>query len=151
MANAPAAATRIVVGVDGSIPSRAALEWALTQAERSGAVVEAVTVWQWPTTYGWPAPVPEGFDPAEDAGRVLEEILGEVRGDHPSVTLEPRVAEGHPAELLTQASEGAELLVVGSRGHGAFAGMLLGSVSEHCVAHAHCPVVVVRERSTPTA
>jgi nucleotide-binding universal stress UspA family protein len=57
--------------------------------------------------------------------------------------------EGHPATRLIEASAGADLLVVGSRGHGAFAGMLLGSVSEHCVAHASCPVVVVRHSAQP--
>lgn len=143
---------RIVVGVDGSASSRAALRWATTQAERSGATLEAITCWLWPSSYGWPMPVPEGFDPAVDARHLLDDVVAGVGRDHPSVELTTRVVEGHPAEVLTKASDGAELLVVGSRGHGAFTGMLLGSVSDHCVAHARCPVVVVREpKATGTA
>ena len=135
---------RIVVGIDGSPASLEALAWAATQAERMGATLDAVTAWQWPTGYGWPLPFPEGFDPAADAERALETALAPVRDAHPVLELRSHVVEGHPAEVLVDASRGATLLVVGNRGHGAFAGMVLGSVSEHCAAHAHCPVVVTR-------
>ena len=64
---------------------------------------------------------------------------------HPNITVRPRAVEGHPAHVLIEASRGAELLVVGSRGHGAFSGMVLGSVSQHCVTQAHCPVLVLRD------
>lgn len=67
-----------------------------------------------------------------------------LRAKHPGVKIESRVVEGHPAPVLVEASKGADLLVVGSRGHGEFAGMLLGSVSEHCVSNAPCPVLVLR-------
>lgn len=135
---------RIVVGLDGSPSSAAAAAWAGTQAERSGASLDMVTVWQWPTSYGWPMPIPDDYDPAADAEKVLGQAADELRRQHPGVAIATRVEEGHPAEVLLAVSRGADLLVVGSRGHGAFAGMLLGSVSEHCVAHADCPVVVVR-------
>ncbi len=139
---------RIVVGVDGSAPSLGALSWAAAEADATGAVLEAVTTWQWPTGYGWPLPFPEGFDPSADAERALEAALAPVRAGRPTLEIVTRVVEGHPAEVLVDASRGAALLVVGNRGHGAFAGMLLGSVSEHCAAHAHCPVVVTRSEPT---
>jgi nucleotide-binding universal stress UspA family protein len=70
--------------------------------------------------------------------------VDEVLGSDPGIPLQLTVTEGHPSFVLTETAKGAELLVVGSRGHGAFAGMLLGSVSEYCASHARCPVVVVR-------
>jgi len=88
----------------------------------------------------------ENFDPERDARQVVEGIVQTVRHEHPDLTVHTEVIEGHPAPTLIDASQGAELLVVGSRGHGAFVGMLLGSVSEHCVSHAQCPVGVVRHK-----
>ena len=134
----------IVVGVDGSASSLAALEWGAHQAELTKTALRAVTVWAWPTTYGYPVPVATGFDPAADAAKVLDDAVAGIRRAHPSVDLRTSVLEGATAKLLVEASKGAELLVVGSRGHGELAGMLLGSVSEHCAAHAHCPVLVIR-------
>jgi nucleotide-binding universal stress UspA family protein len=135
---------RIVVGYDGSPSSAKALEWAARQAEQTGATLEVVTVWQWPTSYGAPMPIPDGFDPASDARTVVDEAGRLVQEAHPSVRSRLLVHEGHPAPTLVQASKGASLLVVGSRGHGAFIGMVLGSVSEHCVTNAECPVLVLR-------
>lgn len=135
---------RIVVGVDGSQPSLNALEWAARQAEFTGATLEAVTTWEWPSSYGWTPPWPEDWNPGTDAQKVLDEALERVRRSHPSIAVNPRVAEGHAAPILIDASRGADLLALGSRGHGEFAGMLLGSVSEHCVTNAHCPVLVMR-------
>ncbi len=132
------------MGVDGSPSSQQALRWAARQAELTGATLEAIAVWEWPTTYGWAVPLPADFDPAADATTVVDQELQVVRQAHPAVPITVRVEEGHPAPVLVAASEGAELLVVGSRGHGAFSGMLIGSVSEHCVTHAHCPVLVLR-------
>jgi nucleotide-binding universal stress UspA family protein len=77
----------------------------------------------------------------------LDATLAEVMKDHPDVTVTPVVVEGHPAQVMVEASRDAELLVVGSRGRGAFTGMVLGSVSQHCVQQAECPVVVVHQRS----
>ncbi len=134
---------RIVVGVDGSPSSMAALRWAIRQAERTGAEVEAVTVWWYPPGYGL-APMPEGAGDLEgEAAKTLAEALAEVSGLAPDVIVCPRVVEGNAAEVLLRAACGAELLVVGSRGHSGFAATL-GSVSRHCVRHAPCPVVVVR-------
>ena len=135
---------RIVVGIDGSASSVKAAEWAATQAELTGAVLEVLMTWEWPASYGWSLPIPSDYDPEKDSERALDKALEPVRQAHPAITIAPSVAEGHPAPLLVDASKGAELLVVGSRGHGEFAGMLLGSVSEHCAANAHCPVLVFR-------
>jgi nucleotide-binding universal stress UspA family protein len=141
---------RIVVGVDTSPCSKAALSWAMTQARETGAVVEAVTAWQDSAMYGsgigyayMPSTSREGSVP-KAAQRALEEAIAEVSAqmEHPVKVL-TRVVQGHPAEMLLTASAGAEMLVVGTRGHGTLAGMLLGSVSQHCVQHAPCPVVIV--------
>ena len=78
------------------------------------------------------------------AERVLREAVERVRSDHPSVAVETTVIEGPPARVLVDMSADADLLVVGSRGLGGFSGLLLGSVSQQCVHHAHCPVTVVR-------
>ena len=137
---------RIVVGVDGSKSSVDALAWAAQQAQFTGAVLEVITTWEWPTSFGFGLIVPEGWNPSQDAQKVLDDALEPVGGAHPGITVRPRIIEGHPAAVLVAASEGADLLVVGCRGHGEFAGMLLGSVSEHCVTNAHCPVVVLRGR-----
>ena len=146
----------IVVGVDGSHGSRAALRWALTQARLTGAVVEAVAAWQQPATYDYsygsiPFPSP-GDSIAVVAEKVLAETVVDIMGtgDRP-VDVRTRVARGPAAQVLLKAANGAELLVVGSHGHGAFAGMLLGSVSQHCTQHAPCPVVVIPDNdSRPT-
>jgi nucleotide-binding universal stress UspA family protein len=136
---------RIVVGVDGSPSSMKALRWAIRQAKLTGAGVEAVTAWSYPSGYGW-APSSEGaFDFEGDAGKILVEALAEVSGIAPDVVVEPLVVHGHAADVLVRAAKGADLLVVGSRGHGGFAGMLLGSVSQHCVQHAPCPVLILRD------
>ena len=139
-----ATAHRIVVGVDGSSSSVAAVEWAVKQAELTAASLQVLMTWEWPNGYGWSA-VPIDYDPGHASEIALDELLEPIRAAHPGVPIQATVVEGHPAPLLTQASRGADLLVVGSRGHGEFVGMLLGSVSEHCVSNAHCPVVVLRD------
>ncbi|MDA8288634.1 MAG: universal stress protein [Actinomycetota bacterium] len=135
---------RIVVGVDGSSSSIAAAEWASRQAELTQSTLHAITTWHSPTSFGYPVPILEGFDPAAEATKVLNEAIAPLRNEHPNVEIHTSVTEGYTAQILVEASAGADLLVVGSRGHGEFAGMLLGSVSEHCVTHAHCPVLVYR-------
>ena len=134
----------IVVGVDGSEPSRRALRWAAEQATRTGAELNVITTWEYPTTFGWAPPYPPGFDPEGDTRNALQETVDAVLGPDPEVPVRLTVREGHPALTLIQEAHGAEMLVVGSRGHGAFMGMVLGSVSEYCASHAPCPVVVVR-------
>jgi nucleotide-binding universal stress UspA family protein len=136
---------QIVVGVDGSEESKNALRWAARQSALTGAPLLAVTTWFMPTyAYGAAVPVPADFDFETDSRSSLADTILEVLGEHPDVEVSTAVLEGHPAPVLIKASSDASLLVVGSRGHGAFTGMLLGSVSEHCVSHATCPVVVVR-------
>jgi nucleotide-binding universal stress UspA family protein len=134
----------IVVGVDGSEPSKRALRWAADQAKLTGTELTVVTTWEYPSTLGWAPPYPSDFDPDKDARKALHETVHAVLGPDPGIVANEEVTEGHPAFVLVEAAQGAELLVVGSRGHGAFAGMLLGSVSEYCASHAPCPVVVVR-------
>jgi nucleotide-binding universal stress UspA family protein len=138
---------RIVVGVDGSPSSVTALEWAARQAEMTGAWLQAVTTWEWPNATGWASPLPSDYDPAADARHVVDQSLEQVQPKHPDVDVRISVVEGHPAPVLVEVSRDADLLVVGCRGHGAFAGMLLGSVSEHCATNAHCPVLVMRDRT----
>ena len=89
-------------------------------------------------------PIPADFDPVADTRAMVDAIVGPLAATAPTVEIDTRVVEGHPAEVLVEVSRHADLLVVASRGHGQFSGMLLGSVSQHCAAHAHCPVVIVR-------
>jgi nucleotide-binding universal stress UspA family protein len=140
------AAHRIVAGADSSSSSDAALRWAADQAEATGSDLEVLMAWDWVTTYGWGFVIPPDLDPESDSRRVLEKSLGPVRDAHPGVAISSAVVQGPAADLLVKASARADLLVVGSRGHGELAGMVLGSVSEYCVTHAHCPVLVMHER-----
>ena len=137
-------AHRIVVGVDGSESSKAALRWAIRQAKLTGASVDAVTAWRYPTGYGW-TPVAAEIDFEGEAKKALSVALGEVSGLDPDVPVRPVIAEGHAAEVLLRTARGADLLVVGSRGHGGFASAVVGSVSLYCVLHACCPVLVLRD------
>lgn len=132
---------RIVVGVDGSEPSRAALAWALQQAELTKAPVDAVIAWEYPVfSVGQVLLPPE--DPESIAGRVLAQAVTETLGGRP-VEVRQRVVGGHPAQTLIDTARGAQLLVVGNRGLGTFSAALLGSVAQQCIQHAPCPVVVV--------
>lgn len=135
---------RIVVGVDGSAPSKAALAWAVGQAGLTGAAVDAVTAWEFPSFFPTPWPPDLGGDWKGLARRVVTEAVTELPDSARQVEIRPQVAEGNAAQVLLDASDGADLLVVGSRGHGGFAEVLLGSVGQHCVHHATCPVVVIR-------
>ena len=134
---------RIVVGVDGSVPSKAALAWAVRQARLTGAAVEAVVAWEYPVTFGYPLPRSD-VDRQDLAARAVADAIAEVCGPGEPVKISSKVTEGNAARVLVDASAGAELLVVGSRGHGGFVEALLGSVGQHCVHHASCPVVVIR-------
>ena len=139
---------RIVAGVDGSPSSISALRWAVRQAELIGATVDAVISWHYPAYaggYGWaPIGVGTAFDFKDIAEKVLADAISTACAPVSSVPVRARVVEGNAAQVLLDASDGADLLVVGSRGHGGFAEALLGSVSQHCVHHARCPVVVIR-------
>ena len=135
---------RIVVGVDGSAPSKAALAWAVSQAKLTGAVAEVVTAWEFPATYGYPM---TAFEVSwEDLARqVAREAIAEVAAKTEPVQIICQILEGSAAQVLVKESAGADLLVVGSRGHGGFVEALLGSTGQHCVHHATCPVVVIRD------
>ncbi|HEX4094225.1 MAG TPA: universal stress protein [Trebonia sp.] len=141
--------SRVVVGVDGSPSSLSALRWAIRQAEFTDAAVDAVIAWHYPAPtggYGWaPTSIPASFDFKENAEKILAEAISEGGLPGSLVPVRAVVAEGNPARVLLDVAEGADLLVVGSRGHGGFTEALLGSVGQHCVHHAHCPVVVVRD------
>jgi nucleotide-binding universal stress UspA family protein len=131
---------KIVVGIDGSASSIDAFRWAVRQAQATGSVVEAMMAWQYPG-----AVVPAGADDVEaESRRALDGAIEGALSGAPPVQVTRVVEEGEPAPTLVQRSKDAALLVIGSRGHGAFVGMLIGSVSEYCVTHAHCPVVVLR-------
>jgi len=133
----------IVVGVDGSEPSLNALRWAAEQARMTGATLRVLTTWEVATGTGWVPTFPVDYDPQAVARQALDEAVTETLGADPDVAVERIVKEGHAAPVLLAAAKDADLLVVGSHGHGAFAGMLIGSVSEHLVRHAPCAIVVV--------
>lgn len=138
---------RIVVGVDGSEASIKALEWAVAHAGRTGARVEAVQAWEVPAMYGSGTMVlPHGEEFEAGVRKSLESSISRALGDRRDVEVEAHTVSGHSAKVLIDMAEGADLLVVGSRGHGGFVGALVGSVSHYCVSHAECPVVVVRRR-----
>lgn len=135
---------RIVVGLDGSEAASAALAFAVTEARLRGAQVDAVIAWHEP--YVAPTMTPVVADPAvfeESAERVLDRALEGIDQSAEPVKVERRVVHGAAASVLLEAAEGASLLVVGSRGRGGFAGLLLGSVSQQVVHHATCPVVII--------
>jgi nucleotide-binding universal stress UspA family protein len=134
---------RIVVGVDGSPESRAALRWAMSEAKLRGAALEAVYAWSMPAIVGGDAsPLLVPVDELrEDAETMLMSVLEE---EAPDVGITQTVVEGNASDLLVDISADADLLVVGSRGHGGFSGLLLGSVSSQCSHHAACPLVIIR-------
>lgn len=138
------AVRRIVVGVDGSPQSRAALEWAAVIASATGATVDAVITWELPSTYG-DAEYTDDWRPDLDATRVLEDTLIDVFGEGRPTWLNSTVLEGQARSVLLDVSTSADMLVVGSRGRGGFAGLLLGSVSAACAEHAKCAVLVAHE------
>ncbi len=136
-------AGRIVVGVDGSEGSLRALEWAAAHARSTGSVLEMVCCWVFPATvapYGLP-PSPTDYEAV--TSKIMQDAVATVTEAAPEVRLEPHIENKAPALALVAASKGADLLVVGSRGLGGFTSLLLGSVSQYCTHHAHCPVLVV--------
>jgi nucleotide-binding universal stress UspA family protein len=138
---------RIVVGVDGSAPSLHALRWADRQAALTGASLEAVTAWEMPASFGWGGAVPglpEGYDLGESATQALEEAVHRALPADRADAVHRVTVMGNPTQAILDRAEGAELIVVGVRGHGTFRATLLGSVSHTVTLHASCPVVVVR-------
>jgi len=136
---------RIVVGIDGSPGATAALRWAVELAAATGAELQAVTAWQFP--YGWvdgyPPDVERWAQHAEELARNTVEAAVAAATPADPASLSRVVIEGPAAKSLITQAKGADLLVVGTRGRGGFAGLLLGSVSHQCVEHATVPVAVV--------
>ncbi len=132
----------IVVGVDGSSSSIAALRKAAELARSTDAPIVAVTAWQFPITYDATLP-PSVWSPESDAHETLRTAIDVAFDGAPPTRLTTRVIAGPAAAVLVKASEGASMLVVGSRGRGGFVGLLLGSVSTACAQHAHCPVLIM--------
>lgn len=137
---------RIVVGVDGSANSIEALRWSYEEAARRGAVIEVVHAWHHPYVAelgGVGAYALASTDLEQAAKEVMAQVLTDAGPVPDGVKIEPLLALGSPAEELLKRTADADLLVVGARGHGGFTGLLLGSVSQQCSHHAHCPVVIV--------
>jgi nucleotide-binding universal stress UspA family protein len=139
----PGEERRIVVGVDGSSSSDRALEWAIAEAQRSGAALHLVAAWMFPMAlgYAFTSTVKEVRESAQD---VIDRAMARVGEVAPGVPVTGETTEQTPAPALVAAAKGADMLVVGSRGLGGFEGLLLGSVSQYCTRHATCSVVVVR-------
>lgn len=136
---------KIVVGVDGSAEAAAALSWAYDEAALHGAELYVIHAW----TYPWLGPRTNVAEPRDDleleAAKLLQrEVQGIVEAKGGSVKLHPQLSERPPAEALIAEGKDADLLVVGSRGRGGFAALLLGSVSHQVAQHAPCPVAVIR-------
>jgi nucleotide-binding universal stress UspA family protein len=136
----------IVVGVDGSPSSRKALTWAAAEAADHGADLVVLNVWE--HTLLPPAgtvSVSEHYvpEPSQRTADELLQVITEELGADPPILVRPQVKQGRPAKVLIEESAAANLLVVGERGHGGFAGLVLGSVSQHVAAYAKCPVTVV--------
>ena len=150
----------VVVGVDGSAGARDALRWAAAEARLREArlrVVHASASGFFGSSgpgYGYPyiggsaetAPRAGFSDLRRAAEELLEDAIAGVETDVDGLQIERRVVAGDPADVLVRAVSERDLLVVGSRGHGGFAGLLLGSVSQRCAHHAPCPVVIVRSK-----
>jgi nucleotide-binding universal stress UspA family protein len=130
-----------IVGLDGSVASVQAFQWALRYTQQTGGSLEIVSAWARPTSYGLPLVV-GGLDPEVEGKTILEQALAE--SGLPAERVKATAIHGSPTEVLVAESAHANLLVVGSRGRGGVAELLLGSVSTYCVHHSHCPVVVVR-------
>ena len=137
LGNYGAGTHRIVVGVDGSDNADRAAEWAAIQAERTASLLEIHAAFG--PAYVFLAP----SEVEATTRQLVDNATKRVRHIAPGLDIDCVTHDGSPAPALIEASAGADLLVVGSRGLGGFGGLLLGSVSQQCVAHAKCPVVVV--------
>ncbi|HEU5223185.1 MAG TPA: universal stress protein [Candidatus Lumbricidophila sp.] len=134
---------RILVGVDGSTSSIDALRQASRIAAALDAPLEAITTWEFPVMLdGGYYPI-ENWSPENDAKQILSDAIDQAFGGNPPAGLKRTTLQGSPARVLIDESEHASMLVLGSRGHGGFVGLLLGSVSAACAEHAHCPVLIM--------
>jgi nucleotide-binding universal stress UspA family protein len=128
---------QVVVGVDGSPASLRALQWAADYASARHLKMNVIVAWD--------DPFAERFESPMSAGQMLDRLIGHLRAENRRLEIDGQVVQGDAAKTLESASDGAALLVVAQRGHGELVGMLLGSVSEHCITHAKCPVLVYRD------
>jgi nucleotide-binding universal stress UspA family protein len=134
---------RIVVGVDGSAHAVTALRWALTEARRRRVGVEVLYAWQYPAAFLYETAVLGDLDLEPAAAAIVARVLSDVEAEAEGIDVTARTVGGHAVEALVGAADGASLVVVGARGHGAMSGLLLGSVSDGVVRHAPCPVAVI--------
>jgi nucleotide-binding universal stress UspA family protein len=143
----------IVVGVDGSEASKQALRWAASLGRTLRCSLEVVAVWEPFNAHGWLGLVvptaPSDWNPLQDSAKALTSMINEVLAENRRPVLTTSVHEGDAAKILLDQSDTAQMLVVGSRGHGGFADLLLGSVSTACANHATCPVLVVHGTMPP--
>lgn len=146
----------ILVGYDGSTDASVALDWAVREARRSGQPVRLAYVFEWLTVASWVGPgVAPGVWPDDTARRQVDDLVRRAAADataaNPGLRITGEVYDGPPALVLQERSADAGLLVLGSRGHGGFGGLLAGSTAVSVAAHAHCPVVVVRDGAASAA
>ena len=133
---------KIIVGVDGSPSSNAALEWAAQEAEIRGASLELIHAWNYPNLgYGGYVAVLEDFE--KDAANVLDEVVSATHEAHPNLKLVSSLLQGPTAQTIMERAKEADMVVVGSRGRGGFSGLLLGSVGQQLVHHCPVPVVII--------
>ncbi|TDD86883.1 universal stress protein [Saccharopolyspora karakumensis] len=133
----------VVVGVDGSQESVRALRWAADHVRQVGGILHAITVWHQPVQFGYRLPSTDAE--LEKQGRqALDSALAQVKPDFPNLDIKAKLIRGQVTDEFVKLSRQADLLVVGNKGHGAFTGMLVGSVAMKIVHHAACPVTVVR-------
>jgi nucleotide-binding universal stress UspA family protein len=137
--------SRVLVGVDGSASSKEALRWAWRQSRATGAELHVVAVWSDPAAFGYVWQATQWVDAEHETRLALDRVLTQVLGEGAGSVAGRQVRHGRPAAALLAATRPGDLLVVGSHGRGGLAGTLLGSVSHAVVAHAGCPVVVVRQ------
>jgi nucleotide-binding universal stress UspA family protein len=138
-------ALRVVVGVDASDASRAALEWAVRYAELIRAPLEVVHCWHLADEYAWIQPLPPPAGPTEVAQKALDDMVRDIVGPERAVSVKTIVVEGHAAKTLVELVDTNSILVVGTCADRGVDGLLIGSVSRQCTAHAPCTVVVVRQ------
>ncbi|RPE37245.1 nucleotide-binding universal stress UspA family protein [Streptomyces sp. Ag109_O5-1] len=139
-----ASVPRVVVGVDGSPASYAALRWAVRYAGLLGGSVEAIAAWELQGLQNWSGPAVDMDVDEDDARERMRQELTDVLGPEAAGSVDSHVVHGNAADILLRAAQGAEVVVVGSKGRGGFTRALLGSVSQHVSQHAPCPVVIVR-------
>ncbi len=139
----------VIVGVDGSDSSVEALRWAVGQAAHNNSHVIAVAAWTWPETWGTAVPFPSNWSPEEDTVAMLDDIVAPISANFPDVHITAKALEGHPKNVLVEASHHADLVVLGDRGHHhKVAEKVLGSVSHYVTTHAAAPVLVHRTHPT---